>query len=451
MGVPDRAMSAPRATRVGAAAENGGMGRGDGSGRVVSAPGADDSGAGILHVDMDAFYASVESLDRPELAGRPVIVGGARGRGVVASASYEARRFGVRSAMPMARARSLCPAAVVVPPRIARYREVSETVFGIFREFTPVVEPLSIDEAFLDVSGARRLWGGAAAVADRLRQAVRSRAGLACSVGGGATKHVAKIASAMSKPDGVLIVAAADTADFLAPLPVRAVWGVGPRAAQALEARGVRTIGDLRDAPASVVEHAVGAVAAQRIQDLARGRDPRPVTTARVEKSAGHEETFDVDVADTDRLHREIRRLADRVGERLRAMGAEAAAVTVTVRFADFRTVTRTARLSAPTSVGERLGRHALSVFDGVERPLPVRLVGVRAEGLRPAAADTLWDEDESWRRAEAAIDGAADRFGAGAVLRASGLVRGADRVPGPGPGPARPQGRDGAGPVPVP
>ena len=444
-------MSEPGALAVGATAENGDMGRGDGRGRIVSGPDTDDAGAGILHVDMDAFYASVESLDRPELAGRPVIVGGARGRGVVASASYEARRFGVRSAMPMARARSLCPAAVVVPPRIARYREVSEMVFGIFREFTPVVEPLSIDEAFLDVSGARRIWGGAAVIAARVRHAVRTRVGLTCSVGGGATKHVAKIASTMSKPDGVLIVPAAETAAFLAPLPTRAMWGVGPRAAEALAARGVRTIGDLRDAPPSLIEHAVGVVAARRIQDLAHGRDPRSVTPARIEKSAGHEETFDVDVTDGERLRREIRRLADRVGERLRAMGSEAAAVTVTVRFADFRTVTRTGRLPAPTSVGESLGRHALAVLDGVERPLPVRLLGVRAEGLRPAAADTLWDEDESWRRAEAAIDGAADRFGAGAVLRASGLVRGGDRVPGPAPGRARPQGRDGAGSVPVP
>ncbi len=409
------------------------MGRGDGRGRMVSGPSADDTGAGILHVDMDAFYASVETLDRPELVGRPVIVGGDRARGVVASASYEARRFGVRSAMPMARARSLCPTAVVVPPRIARYREVSETVFAIFREFTPLVEALSIDEAFLEVSGARRLWGGAAAVADRLRHAVRTRVGLVCSVGGGATKHVAKIASALSKPDGVLIVPAAQTDSFLAPLPVRAVWGVGPRAAQALEARGVRTIGDLRDAAPSIIEHAVGLAAAQRIQDLARGRDPRPVAPSRVEKSIGHEETFEVDLADAERLRGEIRHLADRVGGRLRATGTEAAAVTVTVRFADFRTVTRTARLPSPTSVGERLGRHALATFDGVERTLPVRLLGVRAEGLRPISSDTLWDEDEPWRRAEAAIDGAAGRFGAGAVRRASGLVRNADQFPGPG------------------
>lgn len=405
------------------------MGRGDGRGRTVSGAAADDTGAGILHVDMDAFYASVESLDRPELAGHPVIVGGARSRGVVASASYEARRFGVRSAMPIGRAQSLCPGAVVVPPRIARYREVSEAVFAIFQEFTPLVEPLSIDEAFLEVSGARRLWGGAATIAERLRHAVRSRVGLACSVGGGATKHVAKIASALSKPDGMLIVPAAHTAAFLAPLPVRAVWGVGPRAAQALASRGVRTIGDLRDAPPSMIEHAVGRAAAHRIQDLARGRDPRPVVSSRAEKSVGHEETFEVDLADAERLRREIRLLADRVAARLRAAGTEAAAVTVTVRFADFRTVTRTARLPAPTSVGERLGRHALAAFDGIDRALPVRLVGVRAEGLRPHSPDTLWDEDEAWRRAEAAIDGAAGRFGAGAVRRASGLVRSGDRI----------------------
>ncbi len=401
------------------------MGRTDGRGRIVSAPGADDTGAGILHVDMDAFYAAVEVLDDPSLVGRPLIVGSPEGRGVVASASYEARRLGVRSAMPVSQALRACPAAIVLRPRFERYRDLSQHVMTLFQEVTPLVEQLSIDEAFLDVRGARRLWGAPGQIAAMLRARVLAETGLTCSVGAAATKHVAKMASTLSKPDGVLIVAEADTTAFLAPLSVRTLWGVGPRSAEALENRGIRTIADVLVTPRAALERALGTAIADRVWQLARGIDPREVETERVEKSIGHEETFEEDVDDAAALRVELRRLADRVGARLRAHGAEAARVSIKVRFADFRTLTRAVTLAEPTSVGQRVGDAAIELFDAVERPLPVRLIGVRAESLRAAlGAQALWDEDAEWRRVEGALDGAAERFGRGAVTRAA-LLRG--------------------------
>lgn len=402
------------------------MGRGDGSGRIVSAEDADDSGTGILHVDMDAFYASVETLDDPSLRGRPVIVGAPEGRSVVSSASYEARRFGVRSAMPVSQALRLCPTGVVVLPHFERYLEESANVMRIFREFTPLVEPLSIDEAFLDVRGARRLWGSPARIARVLRARVRDETGLTCSVGVAATKHVAKMASTLSKPDGLLVVAAADTADFLAPQPVRSLWGVGPKAAEALSSRGIHTVRDVREAPRAVLDRALGAAMGERVWHLARGLDSREVDTSRVEKSVGHEETFHDDIADPAVLRAELRRLADRVGARLRSGGWEASTIAIKVRFADFSTITRSHTLSDATAVGQRIGDAAHELFAQVELRQPVRLIGVRAEKLRPAGAAglALWDDDEEWRRVEGALDGAAEKFGGGAITRAALLGR---------------------------
>ena len=251
------------------------MGRGDGSGRIVSPDGADDTGTGILHVDMDAFYASVEVLDDPSLRGKPIIIGAPESRSVVSSASYEARRFGVRSAMPVGQALRLCPTAIVVLPHFDRYLEMSAQVMKIFRDVTPLVEPLSIDEAFLDVRGARRLWGSPGEIARTLRRRVLDETGLTCSIGVAATKHVAKIASTISKPDGLLIVAEADTEAFLRPLSVRALWGIGPKAAEALEGRGIHTVADVLDTPRPVLERALGPAMGARIWHLARGEDPR--------------------------------------------------------------------------------------------------------------------------------------------------------------------------------
>ncbi|MEZ3161306.1 DNA polymerase IV [Microbacterium sp. BWT-B31] len=410
------------------------MGRGDGTGRMVSPEGADDSGTGILHVDMDAFYASVEVLDDPSLRGKPVIVGSPEGRSVVSSATYEARRYGVRSAMPVSQALRLCPTAITVDPHFDRYLALSEQVMSIFGDFTPLVEPLSIDEAFLDVRGARRLWGSPGRIAGMLRRRVLEETGLTCSVGVAATKHVAKMASTISKPDGLLIVTADDTAAFLAPQPVRALWGVGPKAAEALAARGIHTIADVLDAPRGVLDRALGAAMGERIWHLARGLDAREVDTQRVEKSIGHEETFHADIDDDAVLRAELRRLADRVGARLRDNGWEATTIAIKVRLADFTTISRSTTLAEPTAVGQRIGDAAHGLFEAVERPMAVRLIGVRAERLRPAGASApaLWDQDGGWRRIEGAVDDASERFGRGVITRATllGRARGGAGLP---------------------
>ena len=402
------------------------MGRGDGTGRIVSPDGADDTGAGVLHVDMDAFYASVEILDDPTLRGKPVIVGAAEGRGVVSSASYEARRFGVRSAMPVSQALRLCPSAIAVAPHFERYVSVSRQVMRIFADITPLVEPLSIDEAFLDVRGARRLMGSPGSIARMLRARVFDETGLTCSIGVAATKHVAKMASTISKPDGLLIVAEPDTAAFLGPRPVRALWGVGPKSAQSLEARGIHTVADILDTPRGVLDRALGAAMGDRIWHLARGVDARRIETHRVEKSVGHEETFHVDIADPAVLRSELRRLADRVGARLRTHGWEASTISIKVRFTDFSTITRAKTLPEPSAVSQRIGDAAQELFAQIDRRSPIRLVGVRAEKLRriEPGAVALWDDDEEWRRLEGAVDDATARFGKDTVTRATLLGR---------------------------
>ncbi|QNA92567.1 DNA polymerase IV [Microbacterium sp. Se63.02b] len=406
------------------------MGHGDGRGRVVSFADADDTGTRILHVDMDAFYAAVEVLDDPTLRGLPLIIGAPDGRSVVSSASYEARRYGVRAAMPVSQALRLCPSARVVPPHFHRYQQVSRQVMAIFESFTPLVEPLSVDEAFLDVQGVRRLWGSPARIAELIRERVRDEVGITCSVGVAATKHVAKMASTIAKPDGMLVVAGSATLDFLAPRPVRAMWGVGPKAAEALEARGIRTVQDVRDAPRDMVDRAVGPALGARLVQLARGEDARAVDTQRVEKSIGHEETFDQDIVDRSFLRAELLRLADRVAARLRRADWETSTVAIKIRFDDFRTLSRSQTLSEPTAVGQRIGEAARSLFDQIDRRDPVRLVGVRAENLRPAGGGGmgLWDDDADWRRVEGAVDEAVARFGTATISRARHIGRGDGR-----------------------
>ncbi|MEJ1087605.1 DNA polymerase IV [Microbacterium sp. Mu-80] len=403
------------------------MGRGDGSGRIVSREGADDSGTGILHVDMDAFYAAVEVLHDPSLRGLPLIIGGREGRSVVSSASYEARRFGVRSAMPVSQALRLCPSARVVPPDFTRYRAASEQVMAIFESITPLVEPLSIDEAFLDVRGVRRLWGSPGEIAALIRRRVQAEVGITCSVGVAATKHVAKMASTVSKPNGLLIVPADRTQEFLDPRPVGSMWGVGPKAADALQRRGIRLIRDVRESPPQALERALGPALGRRVRELAEGRDARTVETERIEKSIGHEETFDRDIDDLDLLRSELLRLADRVGARLRASGWQAGAVAIKIRFADFTTLSRSISLPEATDVGQRLGETAVTLFEQIDRRDPVRLVGVRAERLKPAGlgAAALWDDDEEQRRLEGMLDDARAKFGVGMITRARHVGRG--------------------------
>lgn len=409
------------------------MGRQDGTVRQVTSGPVDDTGATILHVDMDAFFASVEQLRRPELRGKAVIVGGAGPRGVVAAASYEARRYGVFSAMPTATALQRAPHAIVVPGDYARYAEVSQQVMTILHEVTPLVEQLSIDEAFLDVAGARRLHGSPAEIGWLIRRRVRDETGLPCSVGAAATKFVAKVASGRAKPDGLLVIPPAETLAFLHPLPMRALWGVGRATEERLARLGLRTVGDVASCPASTLEHAVGFALAKTLSRLANGIDERSLDVERVEKSIGHESTFSFDLTDPDVIRRELLRLSDAVGTRLRRAGLLGRTVVLKLRYGDFRTVTRSRTLAEPTDVGRRIYEEVLLAYEAMREPGDrIRLLGVRAEQLGSTGASaTLWDPDEDWREAERAIDDVENRFGKGAVKPAT-LIRAADRrVPG--------------------
>jgi DNA polymerase IV len=391
--------------------------------------GADDSGCPILHVDMDAFYASVELLDRPELRGRPVIVGSPAGRGVVLSATYEARAHGVHSAMPMSRARRLCPQATIIPPSHGKYAEVSKGVMEIFHAITPLVEPIASDEAFLDVGGARRRLGPPAAVAAMIREQVLDRFGITCSVGVASSKFVAKLASKQCKPDGLLVVPAGQVVDFLHPLPVSALWGVGERTEQSLVRLGIRTVGDLARVPPATLQRELGQAAGGHLAALAWGRDERPVTSHVPDKSIGNEETFAADVDDPEVIKRELLRLSERVAARMRKAGHVGRTVSVKLRRADFSTITRSRTLREPTDVAQVVYATAVELFEaaGLDR-VRMRLVGVRMENLRPAAEATrqlgLGEKETGWREAEQAMDKAIQRFGPDAVLPAS-LVRG--------------------------
>ena len=345
----------------------------------------------ILHVDMDAFYASVEILKDPALRGRPVVVGASGARGVVMSASYEARRFGVSSAMPSARARRLCPEAVFVSPDFAAYRAYSIRLREVLLSFTPLVEPLALDEAFLDVSGATRLFGPPAEIAAAVRARVREELSLACSVGVAPNKFLAKLASAAAKPDGVEVVAAGEVLAFLHPLPVGALWGVGERTHEVLERLGVRTVGELEAVPLRVLERALGEAHARHLTALAGGRDDRAVVPYEPPKQVSHEETFDRDLDAEDQVVRELLRLSMRVAARLRAEGYRARTVTIKVRLTSFATLHRSRTMPDPTDVGAELSRVAAELY----RAIPggrrrIRLLGVAASGLVAAGADQL-------------------------------------------------------------
>jgi DNA polymerase-4 len=389
-------------------------------------PLGDDTGCHILHVDMDAFYASVELRDRPELAGKPVIVGGMSGRGVVLSATYEARAFGVRSAMPMTRARRLCPQAVVIPPRHGIYSAVSKEVMAIFRTVTPLVEPLSLDEAFLDVSGAERLLGSAATIGQLIRREVAQQQQITCSVGIATNKFLAKLASVHCKPDGLLVIPADAALEFLHPLPVSALWGVGDRTGRSLARLGLRTVGDIARTPIAALEAELGKAAAAHLHALAWGRDGRGVESAVREKSVGAEETFDVDVSDPAVVRRELLRLSRRTTRALRASGYATRTVVVKLRKADFTTITRSKTLPEATSETQRIYATACTLYEasGLSGQTRLRLVGVRATGLVPAdqAATqlALGERGSSWRDAESALDRITGRFGPDAVRPAT-------------------------------
>jgi DNA polymerase IV len=394
-------------------------------------PPGDDTGCHILHVDMDAFYASVEIRDRPELAGKPVIVGGLLGRAVVLSATYEARAFGVRSAMPMSRARRLCPHATVIPPRHGVYSAVSKEVMAIFGAVTPLVQPLSMDEAFLDVSGATRLLGPPVRIGQLIRQQVAEQQHITCSVGIAATKFLAKLASVHCKPDGLLVIPADGALEFLHPLPISALWGVGERTGQMLARLGLRTVGDIAGTPLSALEAELGKAAAAHLHGLASGRDDRAVEVSVAEKSVGAEETFDVDVTDPAVIRRELLRLSRRTTRALRASGLAARTVVVKLRKADFTTITRSKTLPEATSETQRIYATACALYaaSGLSGQARLRLVGVRATGLVPAGSAAtqlaLGERGASWRDAESALDRISGRFGPDAV-RPAALVESA-------------------------
>ena len=411
-----------------------------------SGPPGDDAGCTVLHVDMDAFYASVELIDRPDLRGTPVIVGGGS-RGVVLSATYEARRFGVHSAMPMSRARRLCPQATVVTPSHDRYSAVSAGVMEIFRSVTPLVEPLSLDEAFLDVAGALRRLGSPAEIGQLIRDRVSDEQGITCSVGVATTKFVAKLASTRSKPDGLLVVPASGVVTFLHPLPVGALWGVGEKTEKELTRLGLHTVGDIAHTPAKTLVRALGQASGSHLHALSWGRDERRVVPHEPDKSIGAEETFARDVDDPEVVRRELLRLAERTAGRMRAAGLAGRTVSIKIRFADFTTITRSRTLPEPTDVAAVVYSTARQLYDalGLDRAR-LRLVGIRVEGLADSL-DTprqllLGARDQGRREAEQAADRARRRFGDGVVGPASLVGDSSDTRPGTrapgGSGPSR-------------
>ncbi|CAD5995898.1 DNA polymerase IV [Agreia sp. COWG] len=397
--------------------------------------GVDESSATMLHIDMDAFFASVELLDHPELRGQPVIIGHAGGRGVVTSATYEARRLGVHSAMPVSVAMRLAPKAHILPPHMKLYQHYSAEVMRIFRDVTPLVEPLSIDEAFLDVSGARRLLGAPRTIAELVRARVLAETGLTCSVGASSTKFIAKMASQRAKPDGVLVVPQSEILNFLHPLPIGALWGVGASTEASLARLGIKTVKELAETPIATLTRAVGEASGHKLQALASGIDPRGIVLERQEKSVGHEVTFEFDVGDRRVLHRELLKQANQVAVRLRKAGLEGRTVALKLRFSDFTTITRSRTLSEPTDLGKLIYDEAKAILDALDLrdDQRVRLIGVRAEQLVEAGSVTqqpsLWIEEseaqaDGWRDAERTIDKLAARFGSGAVGPASLLNR---------------------------
>jgi DNA polymerase-4 len=375
---------------------------------------------------MDAFYASVSLLDRPDLRGSPVIIGGGS-RGVVLSATYEARQFGVHSAMPMTRARRICPQATVLAPDHRRYASASAGVMEIFRSITPMVEPLSLDEAFLDVAGARKRLGRPAEIGQLIRDRVADEQGITCSVGVATTKFIAKLASTRCKPDGLLVVPAADVVAFLHPLPVAALWGVGEKTEKELLRLGLRTVGDIAHTPQSTLVRALGQAAGAHLHALSWGRDERAVVPHQPDKSIGADETFARDVDDPQVVLRELLRLCERTAARLRRAGLAGRTITLKVRFADFTTLTRSRTVHEPTDVAADIYATARALFAalGLERAR-LRLVGVRVEHLVDAADAAhqleIGERARGRRDVEQAADRAVRRFGRD-VVRPATLV----------------------------
>lgn len=395
----------------------------------------------ILHVDMDAFYASVEERDRPELVGQPVIVGGTPdGRGVVAAANYVSRKFGVHSAMPTARALRLCPQAIVLPPRMDHYAEISRQIREIFDRYTPLVEPLSLDEAFLDVTGSAGLFGQAPEIGLRIKQDIKRELALVASVGVAPNKFLAKIASDLNKPDGFLVVEVERIQEFLDPLPVGRLWGVGRVADGVLQQLGTRTIGQLRAQPVELLREHFGK-SGDHLWELAHGIDQRRVVPDREAKSISHETTFATDIADLEALRAWLLELTEQVARRLRRHQLRGRTVQLKVRFADFSTITRAQTLPQATNVTLELWHAADELLRErlPKRRLEVRLLGMGVSGLDASGEQQRMLFDEPGHEKQSQLDAVADRirqqFGAAGLGRAATLLHGARHRPQPRPG----------------
>ncbi len=407
---------------------------GGGAGRIDPSTLKELRRTSILHVDMDAFFVSVELRSRPELRGKPVIVGFPSERSVVLSASYEARGVGVKSAMPMAVAMRLCPSAVILEPRHHLYYDVSAELMRIFESITDLVEPLSVDEAFLDVGGAIRRLGPPVEIAKLVRRRVSDELGITASVGIAANKFVAKIASTRCKPDGLLLIEADRTVEYLHSLPVNALWGVGAKTAEVLARLGIRSVADVAATPLAALRKILGA-SGEHVHRLSMGLDPRPVTPVRLEKSIGAEETFAVDTFDDALLHRELLRLSHRTATRLRASGMMARTVALKLRYADFSTVSRSKTVHTPVDSAQLVYQVASQLLASLgARPMSVRLIGVRLEQLETADGAALQlsldRRDDNWRSAEQALDQVSRKFGGKTVLPARLLGPGMERGP---------------------
>jgi len=377
----------------------------------------------IIHLDMDAFYASVEQLDKPELKGRPVIVGGSRKRGVVSAASYEARKFKIHSAMPIAQAMNLCPHGVFLPVRMKRYRQISSRIFSIYQRFTPLVEPLSLDEAFLDVTGSNKLFGSAEDIAVQIKKLIFQEIGLTVSAGVASSKLVAKIASDFNKPDGLTIVPSGQEKIFLAPLPIKRLWGVGRKTQGELNLLGVRTIGDIVNIPPDLLKIKFGKHG-KSLYCKARGIDDRDVDTISERKSVGHEYTFDTDLVDEKTIHKELLDMADQVAKRLRRKKLHGRTITLKVKYHDFQQISRSKTIGKETSDSKEIIHQVLRLLQKTAvGKKPVRLLGISVANLKSvdcSVQPSLFQEERRTRKRQKinkAVDAINEKFGATAIL----------------------------------
>lgn len=380
----------------------------------------------ILHIDMDAFYASVEQLDDPRLKNKCVIVGGTSNRGVVSAASYEARQFGVRSAMPIYQAKQKCPHGIFVPPRMDRYQEVSKKIMAVLREFSPLVEPVSIDEAYVDITGCQRLFGEPQAIALEIKSKIRETVNLSCSVGVAPNKFLAKIASELQKPDGLKLIMPDQVPQFIDSLPIKKVPGVGQKMAQRLELLGIRTLGDVRKLPEKSLLKHLGKFG-QRLRALSSGADDSPVTPHASHKSASSERTLAADTSDIKLLKRYLLSQSEEVAKQLRKSGVRAKTITLKIKDAGFKTVTRRTTIAIPTQSSKTIYKHAAQLIDDFKMTKKIRLIGVGTSGFSTVTASVqmgLFDHKEeprdNWKKVDEAIDSISQKFGKNVIRRAA-------------------------------